>query len=68
MFYAQILKQIVIVTLKDVRLFNISNGYQETLLSKISNTDCELTTATLENNILIVGDIEGQLYQINLLK
>lgn len=37
-------------------------------MSKISNTDCELTYGTLEDNILVVSDIDGRLYQIDVMK
>lgn len=38
------------------------------MMSKISTTDCELTSCTLEDNYLIVSDIDGRLYQIDVMK
>ena len=66
--YCKQINKIVVVNRKDVRLINMQDGLQEVMLSKISNSDCELTFGTLEDNILIVSDIDGRLYQIDVMK
>eukprot|EP00347_Sterkiella_histriomuscorum_P019802 403340242 len=66
--YCKHINKIVVVNRKDVRLMNMQDGLQEVMLSKISNSDCELTFGTLEDNILIVSDIDGRLYQIDVMK
>ncbi|CDW89175.1 rna recognition motif [Stylonychia lemnae] len=66
--FSVLLQKVIVVNKKDVRIFNMQDGLQEMLMSKISNNDCELTFCTLEDNILVISDVDGRLYSIDILK